>query len=599
MDPISLTLAILPLAGGTIMVYGELHKKFKAFCHYSREVSRARKRFDRQQQFFRNEIHLLIRHVLKDECAIETMLDNPGHNKWKSQELEDALKEHLRQNYSTYLDAIEEISSSNEELVEIMGCFNNLDSQRQKRESMKDAVLRLRDRVKVAWDKTKIDASIANLRNLNEDLRRLRQQTVELQTRATRPRGVQKHISQEYSEYRTIRRASKALHAALTTAWSDPAAPCFGNEAGHDVKLFADASVKDGVQMDMMMLCNNHISHLAQRTMMRLRVNSQVIDWIDPVLPTPPCSDSGGQKRRKVRFSDDTATPSSSGPQEGYSMLPSPKSPSTDAPQLKNLSGKDLCSALTRDTLRPLARCSSICVGFIDNYSDETFRHSLYHVVGQKGCEPQHLVSMRQIMENPIENSLSVVDQLKLARNLVAAVLKFHSTPWLGQYFALTNLSIFQSTPDLSGCLQTLHFGANFVGTSSMDGAESMSPSTLPEEAIENAKLEYGIRNLTLWCLGAILLQIGRWAAVDSPDDVLRIRKLSSQVPALGPRYQELTQRCLECDFGYGADLSKPRLQQAVYENVMCELNAMISSLDINGLNGSDSIFRITNSSVL
>ncbi|KAI0184989.1 hypothetical protein EV127DRAFT_349207 [Xylaria flabelliformis] len=507
------------------------------------------------------------------------MLDNPSHNKWESQELEDALKEHLGQNYGICLDTIEEISSSNEELVEIMECFNSIESQRQKGESMKDAVLRLRERVRVAWDKTKIDASIANLRNSNEDLRRLRQQAVELQTPATQPRSVQKHTSQEYSEYRTIRRASKALHAALTTAWSDPAAPCFGNEASHDVKLFANARVKDGVQMDMTMLCNNRISHRAQRTMMKLRVNSQVIDWIDPILHTPPCSDGGSQKRRKVRFSDDTAT----GPQEGCSMLPSPRSPSTVAPQLKNLSGKDLYSALTRDTLRPLDRCSSISVGFIDNCSDETFRHSLYHVTGQKGCEPQHLVSMRQIMENPIENSLSVVDQLKLARNLVAAVLKFHSTPWLGQYFALTNLSIFQSTPDLSVCLQTLHFGANFVGTSSMDGAESMSPLTLPEQAIENAKLKYGIRNLTLWCLGAILLQIGRWAAVDSPDDVLRIRKLSSQVPALGPRYQELTQKCLECDFGYGVDLSKPRLQQAVYENVVCELSAMISSLDING----------------
>ncbi|KAI1739982.1 hypothetical protein F4680DRAFT_420871 [Xylaria scruposa] len=581
MDPISLTLAILPLAGATIKVYGGLHKKFKAFCHYSREVSRARKRFDRQQQFFRNEIHLLIRHVLKDEGAIQMMLDNPSHYKWESQELEDALKEHLGQNYGTCLDAIEEIRSSNEELMGTMECFDKIESQREKGELIKDAVLSLRERVKIAWDKTKIDASIANLRNLNEDLRRLHQQAVELQTPAVQLKDVQKRISQEYSEYRKIRRASKALHAALMTAWSDPAAPCFGNEAGHDVKLFADARVKDGVQIDMTMLCNNHISRLAQPTMIRLRINSQVIDWVDPVLHTSPCSDSRGQKRRKVRFSlsDDTATPSS----PGCSMLPSPKSPGIDTLQLKNLSGEDLCSALTRDTLMPLSRCSSICVGFIDNCFDGTFRHSLYHVTEQKGCEPQNLVSMRQIMEKPIENSLSVIDQLKLARNLVAAVLKFHSTPWLGQYFALTNLSIFQSTPDLSVCLQTLHFGANLVGTSSMDGAESMSPSTLPEEAIENAKLEYGIRNLTLWCLGAILLQIGRWDAVDSPDDVLRIRKLSSQVPALGPRYQELTKRCLECDFGYGADLSRPRLQQAVYENVVCELSAMISSLDING----------------
>jgi hypothetical protein len=262
-------------------------------------------------------------------------------------------------------------------------------------------------------------------------------------------------------------------------------------------------------------------------------------------------------------------------------MLPSPENSSVVLSRSIDLSGKDLCSAFTKKASRSTDQCSSVCLGFIDNCSEETFRHSLYHVAECNGFEPKRLASMYQIMSCPVEGSLSIVDQLKLARNLVTAVLKFHSTPWLGQYFALNDLHVFQSTPDLSACLQTLHFGAGFLGNSSMDGLESANPSTLVVEAIEDAKLQYGIRNQTLWCLGTVLLQIGRWTAVDSPDNVLAIRKLSSQVPALGPRYQELTTRCLECDFGYGEDLSKPRLQQAVHENVVCELSDMIRSLDI------------------
>ncbi|KAI0101571.1 hypothetical protein GGR51DRAFT_530148 [Nemania sp. FL0031] len=581
MDPVSLTLAILPLLGGTIKVYGGLHKKFKSFCHSSREVYRARKHFDCQRQVFRNEIHLLLRPILEDELVILSMLDDPSHNKWESQELEDLLKKHLGQNYGTCLDIIKEIGSSNEELVGRMDCFNDGERQRQKGESIRATVRHLRDRTKVAWDKTKIDSSIANLRNSNEDLRLLRQQTIELQTSATHPRDMQKKVPQEYSEYKLIRRASKALHAALAAAWSNPAASCFGNKTRHDVKLFVDARVGNGVQMDMAVLCNSHTLHLAQPTMMRLRVNSHTVDWVAPGFHKPPCSDIEHQKR-KVRFSDDTITLSALGSRE-RDIIPPLENSSVDLSQLKNLSGKDLCSTLIRDTLRPLDECSSICLGFIDNYSEETFRHSLYHVAEGRGYEPQQLVSMLQIMKRPIESSLSVVDQLKLARSLVAAVLKFHSTPWLEQYFALNNLSVFQSTPNLSICLQTLHFDANFGGASSRDGLESMSPSTLAVlKEIEEAKLHYGIRNLTLWCLGTILLQIGRWAVVDSPDDVLIIRKLSSQAPALGPRYQELTKRCLECDFGYGADLSNSRLQQAIYENVVCELTTMISSLDIN-----------------
>lgn len=49
----------------------------------------------------------------------------------------------------------------------------------------------------------------------------------------------------------------------------------------------------------------------------------------------------------------------------------------------------------------------------------------------------------------------------------------------------------------------------------------------------------------------------------------------------LGKRYRDLTKQCLECDFAFGDDLSKPRLQQAVYEHVVCGLTEMIKTLDI------------------
>lgn len=60
------------------------------------------------------------------------------------------------------------------------------------------------------------------------------------------------------------------------------------------------------------------------------------------------------------------------------------------------------------------------------------------------------------------------------------------------------------------------------------------------------------------------------------------VRRLSYQVPDIGPRYQQLARRCLECDFGYGEDLTRPRLQQAVYEKAYCELASMIEIMDIS-----------------
>lgn len=96
----------------------------------------------------------------------------------------------------------------------------------------------------------------------------------------------------------------------------------------------------------------------------------------------------------------------------------------------------------------------------------------------------------------------------------------------------------------------------------------------------EEAKLIHRIYNATAYNLGVALLSIGRWAKVD-PNDVLNVRLIASQPCPLGPKYQEMTQKVLECDFGCGKDLSKTPLQHAIYEGIMLELESMISSLSI------------------
>jgi hypothetical protein len=83
-----------------------------------------------------------------------------------------------------------------------------------------------------------------------------------------------------------------------------------------------------------------------------------------------------------------------------------------------------------------------------------------------------------------------------------------------------------------------------------------------------------GIRNVTLHSLGAALLQIGRWKSMDT-EDVVLVCKAAAKPSRLGPRYDDLTTKCLYCDFGFGADLNKPQLQGAIYESVVYELEQM------------------------
>lgn len=96
----------------------------------------------------------------------------------------------------------------------------------------------------------------------------------------------------------------------------------------------------------------------------------------------------------------------------------------------------------------------------------------------------------------------------------------------------------------------------------------------------EDAMLEFGVRNLTIFSLGIILLQAGRWAAV--PEHAIKeIRKLARESTPLGPRYRDITLRCLNCDFACGDLLEIPELQQAVYEHVVCGLSDLIVSLGV------------------
>lgn len=226
-------------------------------------------------------------------------------------------------------------------------------------------------------------------------------------------------------------------------------------------------------------------------------------------------------------------------------------------------------------------------IGYIDSpgSSEGTFRHSFYG--DSKAIAPDATpVPLTEMLQRSSAGSISAVDQLQMACSLVSAVLKFYSTPWLNEYFSLQDLFCFRSSRDPSNSFfRTMHVSLDFTKQARYGEAATMSePRPIGMEtsnSLQEAQLQYGIRNMSLWCLGTILLQIGTWSRLDAPEDVASIRRLAYQQSHLGPKYRNLTRKCLECDFGFGDDLSRPRLQQAVHENLVCGLNDMIEVLSI------------------
>ncbi|KAK8856671.1 hypothetical protein PGQ11_012583 [Apiospora arundinis] len=286
MDPVSIVLTVLPFLGGAVKAYSSVRKKFRV--------------------------------AVDDETTIQQMLGNPQDTNWSSPELDLSLKDLLADSYEAYLKLVQEVSDTNEELEIELSEYERLSSARQKGESFKDTEKRLRNRVSIAWTKADFEKTIGSLRDLNTDLCRLRQQVFELQKPHNAnlisfpSRRANAILTPGYDGLKAIRTASEGLHNALAHSWSRNAISTPAIEARHDVKLFADVKVGDGVRMNLAILCHDH--HFTLRRLIEepawvvLQVRSKSLDKPETDISTPPDSDDDRSKKRRVRFANESST---------------------------------------------------------------------------------------------------------------------------------------------------------------------------------------------------------------------------------------------------------------------------------------------------
>ncbi|KAH8900697.1 hypothetical protein GQ53DRAFT_632333 [Thozetella sp. PMI_491] len=526
---------------------------------------------------------------------------DPEHAQWRGCSLERDLETRLERNTESLKNIVGEICEAMAKLQNAFQCFTPLEEEQEKdgrlrMESLKFAVRKLRKRVKITFEKESFESQIARLEKSNDGLRRLREQVSELQRQpcfAERKTCVSRgQLPAEFGAYSAIRRASKALHEALTTAWSNTQAP----QLRHSVRLFLDAKAEKDVQMEVAILCYNEQflqRSLLQTNLLRLQVHSRTLDsitWSETSLlasssNTLPDLGNGRRKRQKVRFSDfdgHSIESSEEVPRNGARNT-APDSMSTPTESLSL--GGHFCPELSKRSLSPNLTCTAEGLGHLDSCSQEAFRHCFFPCSDGPYCtnlRPGEVVLVDDVLAQPVHRELTIVGQLRLAHSLVSAVLKFNSTPWMNELWSVRDLAFFQQGDDLTKSLQTLHFDVELVhGRPEQAGTlmDVESPVNLTRLR-EDAQYKYGVRNITLYSLGAALLAIGRWERVD-PNDIEGIRRLASQSSYLGRAYQELTQKVLDCDFGYGKDLKTPRLQEAIHETVVLELESMIAKLDL------------------
>lgn len=109
MDPVSLTLGILPIFLSALEGFSILRAKLKILRHYAREVKRVRRKLTVQTGIFEDEVHFLLMEILEPRM-VQSMMEDGTHAQWTVPDVETLLRSHLgAAKYPQYIETTQEV----------------------------------------------------------------------------------------------------------------------------------------------------------------------------------------------------------------------------------------------------------------------------------------------------------------------------------------------------------------------------------------------------------------------------------------------------------------------------------------------------------
>ncbi|KAH6661153.1 hypothetical protein BKA67DRAFT_76623 [Truncatella angustata] len=556
-----LALAVVPICLVAIKGINTVRKRLKTFYRYGREIKRLRKRFSAQTDIFFDECQLLLQEIL-DRKDAEAMVEDVNDERWTSATLEEGFRTYLRRKYRSYGETMCEIR---DHIASLNDSLNNGDERDLQILSSEN----LRQAFDMMVNKSKYETSLSDLKEAISDLKRIRKTAGKLQNLPERVCG--KRPRDLPISYRRVAQNSKSFYDALQAFWS-----CLRpHHVSHEVRLLLESRTEDSLRI-VVMYCTSS-GKQPRDNLLELIVHSRSLHLLHVSIPSGissgrvTCSEERPKKTRRVRFVGECSDLARHGEEAGTA---STTLTSATEPHVSEEVGLNLCS--TRDM------CTQICsqahhIGYFD--APDHIRHQLSPVHDRGECIVKNMLSepaqLDRIFELPVERAISVPQQVSIALRLARSVLRLHSTPWLQPLWTLRDLSYFQTDECLATSLETLHITNELLH-------QRLDSVMTDANVLVQAQRECGIRNLTMHSLGVALLQIGQWNSLKPDDiaDVRRIADLAGHDSRLGPRYQKIAQRCMDCDFGFGKDLAQPELQNAVYRDVVCELESLVRTLE-------------------
>jgi hypothetical protein len=204
-----------------------------------------------------------------------------------------------------------------------------------------------------------------------------------------------------------------------------------------------------------------------------------------------------------------------------------------------------------------------------------------------------HQISLIDYLHSQFQETISVVQQYKLALKLTRAVLHFHSTPWFGDEWGIGQLLVIQRGEETQEDIP-LYINSTLAAVKSEDMIQGTADNPVVHSSDNNNKSKVplspaqrrGVDNISLFCLGTALLEIAHWKPVNSlredydDDSIDTVRRMANGGTVLGKWYDAAIRKCLRCDFAFGCDLGRIELQRAVYSEVICPLEDLITKLE-------------------
>jgi hypothetical protein len=447
------------------------------------------------------------------------------------------------------------------------------------------------------------------LRDRNADMKHIRSQIGAFQQQSTCPSRALP------TRFKHIQDTSRKLHEALCSAR-------YCIESGHrehSAKLCLEADIQEEIRLDLGISCHETSRKGIEEAPIWLYVQSTTINASEYAAMAPKVNETPQmsppmvlkkkassdlneskacrKKKKRVCFLDVTneealwSTPSRGLDLPHISSVISPQA----AMVLQNLcQSSNICQYLRRTLHARNSFKPNQCVGYLETPQmyKQLFcypKEALSVRTRPEAQKPAAFLSILDIMGNDPDDVLSVEDQLKLAHRTALAVLQFHDTPWLPKHWRLQRISYLGSRDVFDETtLKTLHLSSQLCAPIDPE-PHSLAMEGVCAEATVSEEVQLGINNTTLFYLGVALLEIAHWTPLEdkmTPRDlnnpVFAARRLASGRTPLGPEYARIAQKCLQCNFGFGTELSSKGLQAAVYSEVVCQMEKMMESLQLS-----------------